>query len=316
MSISFPADKLEKIVRTFSLTEDEKDAFLKNANRIIYHIGGDHPERIIEAIAEYAECIAGSKGAGYTPGITEQTVGDVHITRIDPPCGSNTYVLETKEGLLVVDAGYSCYAKELMQTIYSLYPAFVSMQKELIITHIDMDHAGAMPYFNRVYMNVTSRENFVREKTGRVNYRTKNPDRAPFYHVVEILTQYEAPPLSNIVLFDSVKPDLSLPLSYIGELKAAGLTFAVYEGSGGHVEGSMVFLEKERGLMFTGDVLVNPDGYTSGQKAYNRLPGLLAGGSVNEDSNKAVAERHAVYELMKGQEWTICPGHGAVFKSQ
>jgi glyoxylase-like metal-dependent hydrolase (beta-lactamase superfamily II) len=78
----------------------------------------------------------------------------------------------------------------------------------------------------------------------------------------------------------------------------------------------MVFLEKERGLMFTGDVLVNPDGYTSGQKAYNRLPGLLAGGSVNEDSKKAVAERHAVYELMKGREWTICPGHGAVFKSQ
>jgi len=316
MSIPFPADKLEKIVRTFSLTEDEKDAFLKNANRIICHHGGDHPEIIIGSIAEFAECIAGSKGAGYIPGITRETVGDVHITKIDPPCGSNTYILETKEGLLVVDAGYPCYAKELMQTINSLFRDFVSMQKELVITHIDMDHVGAMPFFNRVYMNAASRENFVLEKTGRVNYRTKKVDRAPFYHVVEILTEYSTPSLSNIVLFDSVKPDYSLPLSYIGELKAAGLTFSAYEGFGGHVGGSMVFIEKEKGIMITGDVLVNPDGYTSGQKAFNRLPGSLAGGSVNEDSKKAVAERHAVYELMKGRKWIICPGHGAIFKSQ
>lgn len=316
MNNSFPADKTEKIVHTFSLSDDKREAFLKNANEIIYHHGGDNPEKIINAISEYADCIADSKGQGYKPNIFQDTRGDITITRIDPPCGSNTYILETKEGLLVVDSGYSCFAEELMQTIRSLYPNFDSMKKEMIITHIDMDHMGAIPYFDRVYLNETSKENFILEKTGRINYRTKNPDRAPFYHVVEILTGYTTPSLSNIVLFDSIKPDHTQPLSYIGELKTNGLTFAVYEGYGGHVEGSMVFIENEHGLMITGDILINREGYTPCQLAYNRLPALLAGGSVNEDSKKAVTERHAVYELLKKQKWLICPGHGAIFNSE
>jgi len=314
MNNLFPADKADKIANMFSFTDDDKTRFLNNANEILQYHGKDDPNKIISGICGYADLIASSKGVGYIPQISEHTVEDIQITRVEPPCGSNTYILKTPAGFLVIDSGFPCYAEELKQTVLSLYPEFPKNKTELLITHIDMDHMGAMDLFDCVHLNATSMENFVREKTGVPNYRVKKQDRAPFYDMVVMLTKYTTPSLSNIKLLDSVKPDHSLPLSYIGELKAAGLTFSVYEGYGGHVEGSMIFLENDLGLIFTGDILINPDGFTPEQLLANRYPAVLAGGSVNEDSKKAAAERYAAYEMMQGKRWTVCPGHGTVFQ--
>ncbi len=76
----------------------------------------------------------------------------------------------------------------------------------------------------------------------------------------------------------------------------------------------MLFLENELGLIFTGDILINPDGFTPEQLKVNRYPAILAGGSVNEDSTKVVAERFAAYDMMQGRRWMVCPGHGNVFQ--
>jgi len=314
MNNLFPPEKADKIAEMFSFTDEERDHFLNCADGILQSHSKEEPEKIISAISGYADLIAKSKGTGYTPKISKQAIGDVQITRIEPPCGSNTYILETPAGFLVIDSGFPSYAEELKQTVLSLYPEFPKNKTELLITHIDMDHIGAMDLFDCVHLNATSMENFVREKTGVPNYRVKKQDRAPFYEIVVMLTKYTTPSLSNIKLLDSVKPDHSLPLSFIGELKAAGLTFSVYEGYGGHVEGSMIFLENDLGLIFTGDILINPDGFTPEQLIANRYPAVLAGGSVNEDSKKAAAERYAAYEMMQGRRWTVCPGHGDVFQ--
>ena len=314
MNIHFPADKADKIAEMFCFTDDEKQSFCKNADGILLAHNNEDPHKIITAVCEYAELIAKSKGAGYTPKIDQQKIGDVLLTSIEPPCGSNTYILETKEGFLVIDSGFPCYAEDLKQTILSLYPDFGKQKTEHIITHIDMDHMGAMDMFDRVYLNAASLENFTREKAGVANYRVKNPSRAPFYDMVVMLTGYKTPSLENVSLIGSITPDPTLPLSYIGDLKTAGLTFSVYESFGGHVEGSMLFLENEIGLIFTGDILINPDGFTPEQLKVIRYPAILAGGSVNEDSKKAAAERFAVYDMMQGRRWMICPGHGNVFQ--
>lgn len=314
MNTLFPADKADKIAEMFSFTDEEKHVFCNTADGILQTHEDEDPTKIITAVCEYADLIAKSKGTGYIPKIARQKIGDVLLTSIEPPCGSNTYILETKEGFLVIDSGFPCYAEELKQTVLSLYPDFAKQKTELLITHIDMDHMGAMDMFDCVYLNEASLENFTREKTGIPNYRVKNPSRAPFYQMVVMLTGYKTPSLNNVRLLDSVKPDPTIPLSYIGDLKTAGLTFSVYEGFGGHVEGSMLFLENELGLIFTGDILINPDGFTPEQLKVNRYPAILAGGSVNEDSKKAAAERYAAYDMMQGRRWVVCPGHGNVFQ--
>ncbi|HJJ51348.1 MAG TPA: MBL fold metallo-hydrolase [Methanocorpusculum sp.] len=314
MNDLFPADKADKIADMFSFTDEEKGRFLDNVNGILKIHGIENSEKIVTAIYGYAELFASSKGNGYLPNISEHILGDVHVTKIEPPCGSNTYIVKTPKGFLTIDGGFPCYTNELKQTILSLYPNFFKQKTELLITHIDMDHMGAMDIFDRVYLNETGLENFRREAAGLGNFRVKNESRAPFYQMVVMLTDYKTPSLSNIKLLDTQKPDHSLPLSYIGELKAAGLTFAIYEGFGGHVEGSMIFLEKDVGLMFTGDILINPDGFTPEQLKRNRYPAILAGGSVNEDSKKAAAERNAAYEMMQERRWTVFPGHGDVFQ--
>lgn len=314
MNKLFPAEKADKIASMFSFTDADKARFLDNVNGIMDTHGNEDPEKIITGICGYADLIAESKGPGYVPQISKHTLGNVQITKIEPPCGSNTYILKTPEGFLVIDGGFPCYANELKQTVLSLYPELPKQKTELLITHIDMDHMGAMDLFDCVYLNETSLENFRRENAGVANYRIKNQSRAPFYQMVVMLTDYKTPSLSNVKLLDTVKPDHSLPLSYIGELRAAGLTFSVYEGFGGHVEGSMIFLEKDIGLMFTGDILINPDGFTPEQLIRNRYPAVLAGGSVNEDSKKAAAERYAAYDMMQERRWMVCPGHGDVFQ--
>ena len=314
MNNLFPADKADKIAGMFSFTDEEKRRFVNNAGKVIEYHGRDDPDKIVSAICGYADHITESRGAGYIPEIYEHTLGGIEITRIEPPCGSNTYILKTPDGFLMIDCGFPCYAEDLKKTVLSLYPEISEKKTELLITHIDMDHMGAMDLFDCVYLNATSMENFMREKTGVPNYRVKKQDRAPFYDMVVMMTGYKTPSLENVRLIDSVKPDHSIPLSPIGGLNAAGLTFTVYEGFGGHVEGSMIFLEKERGLIFTGDILINPDSFTPEQMISNRYPAILAGGSVNEDSKKAAAERYAAYDLMQGKRWMVCPGHGAVFQ--
>ncbi len=75
MNTLFPADKADKIAEMFSFTDDEKQSFCNNVNGILQTHEDEDPNKIITAVCEYADLIAKSKGAGYTPKIARQKIG-------------------------------------------------------------------------------------------------------------------------------------------------------------------------------------------------------------------------------------------------
>jgi glyoxylase-like metal-dependent hydrolase (beta-lactamase superfamily II) len=168
--------------------------------------------------------------------------------------------------------------------------------------------------FDTVYLSQTSYDNFVMESKGENNFREHNPAHAPYVRISKILSQYKTPAISSLHVVNSNKPDISSPLSLIGELDFADMHFEIYEGNGGHVNGEIVLSCPAHKIIFTGDIIVNPSGFTKEQAEFNLIaPYLMT--SVNMDSQKASASRKAVMNLIGGQDWLICGGHGAFFRS-
>ena len=93
----------------------------------------------------------------------------------------------------------------------------------------------------------------------------------------------------------------------IGEFEFNELSFDIYESNGGHLKGEIIIVEKNKKIIFTGDIFVNIKGFTREQYEFNLLAPYLMG-SVNSDSTKASACRKII--LDRCTDYLLCPGHG------
>lgn len=305
------ADEVSKIK---PLSKEERKRLIENSEIIKNQLAekNEGPETTFAYIIKYAEFLMRYKGEGYVCRIGSRNFNGFTLWSIEPPCGSTTYILDKGNSPVMVDAGYPCFRDELLKVIHSIIPAFDSRKKDLILTHMDMDHCGLLSVFDNIFMSESTYRNFVLKFEGKDDFREGNPFRAPFYKISSVLSDDYPPSLSNMRAVSTIKPDLTKPLSYIGNIDSGGFSFEIYETSGGHVDGSIVILEKAHKIIFTGDTLINPFDVTDGQKEFNTLaPYILR--SVNQDSEKARLERKAVTEMISGENWTICGGHGAIF---
>lgn len=304
-----------EISRWHPLTPKQADALVADANRVMQNFEGKNESdlhKIFGYICRYAEFLARHKGTGYIPRISKQVSGDVKLFAIEPPCGSTTYLIDTKEGVIAIDGGYPCYVEDLHKAILSCIPDFDSRKKECILTHMDMDHAGGMILFDRVHMSSRTRDNFVQENEGKPDFREGSDSRAPFYRISSILSDDHNYDTDKMQVINTKEPDYTKPLSPIGTLNLFGLNFEVFEGAGGHVDGEIVFFEKTHRLCFTGDVMINAMSLTEGQQEFNTIaPYLLS--SVNQNSDMSRKERHAIAEVAEPGKWLVCGGHGSPF---
>ena len=101
------------------------------------------------------------------------------LTAIEPPCGSNTYVLEYHGELLCVDCGFACYREEMLRLLEGLFPRFSLRSKEVWLTHADVDHAGLLPLFDRACMSRDCYENFALERAARRISANRTPCTRP-----------------------------------------------------------------------------------------------------------------------------------------
>ncbi|MDO5845287.1 MAG: hypothetical protein Q4Q04_00020 [Methanocorpusculum sp.] len=296
------------------LTRAQADALVADANRILQGLEGKQkdPQTTFTYICRYAEFLTRHKGEGYIPRISKNVCGNLKLFAIEPPCGSTTYLIDAPEGVIAVDAGYPCYAEDLHKAILSCIPDFDTRKKECILTHMDMDHSGGMMMFDRVHMSQRTLDNFEQENMGMPDFREGNDSRAPFYRISSILSDDHRYDTAKMHALNTREPDYTRPLSPIGSLNLFGLTFEVFEGAGGHVDGEIVFFERAHRLCFTGDVMINAMSLTEGQQEFNTIaPYLLS--SVNQNSDMARKERHALAEAAEPGEWLVCGGHGAPF---
>lgn len=301
------------IAELFHLEDEEKHQLIVNSNLIMQMLDERNGPvyKTFDYIRKFARKLHRYCGSGFIPRITRhRSRSGMEVLLIEPPCGSNVAVMDAGDRLVFVDSGFALFREELFALLRREIPGFDGRRRELILTHADVDHAGCLDMFDRVYVNRKCFDNFAAERAGQSAFRERNPVHAPYVRISKLLSDYH-PPREDVlqVAGGSAEPVSGL-FEEIGTLKLGDLEFELYEGAGGHVAGETVILERSEGLAFTGDIYVNIKGFTKEQAAFNRLaPYLMT--SVDTDPELAKAEREALPELFGKGEWMVFGGHGS-----
>ena len=290
------------------LSRRETNRLIIEANRIMQMLDekDERPFKTFDYIRKFAQFIVDHKGASFKPIISQRTLTDrVMAYIIEPPCGSNTYVLDDGRELLFVDGGFRCFLPEMRPILENLVPDLGQRPKRMALTHADIDHTGLLPLFDEVLVSENCYRSLACDAEGAEDFREQNPLHAPYCRLSKVISGYVPPDLSKLKILGS-KQDTEV-LSHIGELAFGDLCFQVYEGNGGHVKGETVFFDPDQRVLFTGDNLVNIKGFSEDQMAFNKLaPYLMT--SVNMDSKEATRCRKRLLQWAKG--CFVCPGHG------
>ena len=104
------------LMQTLKLPEDCRDTLLVNSNLVMQMLDekGLSPYKTFESISRFAELLSVSRGSAFSPRITQHQIADhTQVTLIEPPCGSNTAILQNGNETLFIDCGYALYRQEM-----------------------------------------------------------------------------------------------------------------------------------------------------------------------------------------------------------
>lgn len=296
--------------RILRLDQAKTNEVLIHANRMMQMLDEQKksPFTTFDYIRRFAKQVVERRGENYKARVSVKKLeGGIILYSVEPPCGSNTYVLKKGRELLFTDSGFSCYGGELLSLLRVMIPDFELCSRTAFLTHADVDHAGFLDLFDRVYMSENCRLNFALQHKGEKDYREQYPPHEPYCALSKIISSYSPPDLARCISVGTrTGKDLFCPIGTVGAL---GHTFEFIEGAGGHVKGEAVIVCRALRLLFSGDIYVNVRGFSEDQRAFNALaPFLMTGVDVDPDLCRRERE-----ELLKTyKDYTFCPGHGAM----
>ncbi len=271
---------------------------------------GLSPYRTFDSISKFAELLGASGGENFNPRISTHKITDnTEITLVEPPCGSNTIIVKSNGKVLFVDSGYACYKKEMLEIIRKIVPEFDTMEKEILVTHADVDHCGLLPVFDKIIASAKTAKCLKNEYEGKNGYREENPLHKPYVNICKILTSYKNVNPDKIFVPWKNNENLKEPLTQTGFFDFGELHFEVYEGKGGHLPGEIVLIDYSKHIAITGDIYINTHGLTAQQAEYNQYAPILMT-SVDTDSDLCLEERKAIIERLGVGNWQIFGAHG------
>jgi glyoxylase-like metal-dependent hydrolase (beta-lactamase superfamily II) len=308
--------------KRFGLSTEKTMEFISESNRImqILQEKGENPAKVFDYIRRFAYFISQRQGNNFKVDLEKVQINEtVTLYSIQPPCGSNTYVFETADDLVLIDTGYAIYADEMFNIFKQLFPGWEKRRKKIYITHADVDHCGLLSKFEGVSigLNQKSADSLQRQSIGMPDYRETYDLGLGYSKLSRIISGYTPPNVEQFAILDHDTPQEHYELIQIGDFTIADLPFEVWEGSGGHLYGEMVFVCPTHGIIFTGDNLVNTNGFSPERSEFNSLAPYLMR-SVNVDSQKATTMRYTIISLIETIEshnqkpCFICGGHGPI----
>lgn len=323
--ISF-ANEMRNILK---LNQEQTNSVLVNANLLMQILDEQKksPLKTFDYIRRFAKLVQERKGENFSCNINSYNLEENNLFKlylIEPPCGSNTYILQNQNELLFVDSGFACYKNEMAKIFRELISDFNNKNKTSFLTHADVDHVGLLNTFDKNYMSKNCYENFVLEHNHKKNFREQNLAHEPYCILSKIISDYQQPDLekcsfvsdSNLDLpekaFNLVNQIDKTLFTYLGSVKFSDYDFLFFEGNGGHVKGESLIVCEKLKLVFTGDIFVNIKGFSAEQKEFNQLAPFLMTG-VDENPSIAKTEREYIKEFFK--DYTICPGHGSLIRN-
>jgi len=313
------ANKMQELL---GLSTEKTMQFISESNRILQVLQseGEDAGKVFEYIRRFAYFVSSYRGDNYRTNIRKIVISSrVTMYSIQPFCGSNTYLLVSDDELVLLDTGYSIYADELLKVIHSLIPDWEKLTWRVYITHADVDHCGLLYKLDdaEIIVNEKSAVNFKRQSEHMPDYREQTEINLGYSKISRIISGYIVPDAAKFTILDHGTPEEHNSFIPIGNMIIGDLDFIVYEGSGGHIEGEMIYVCREAGIVFTGDILVNITGFSKERAEFNSLAPYLMK-SVNINSDKARKMRHQTLEIIKDissnnqKPCLICGGHGPV----
>lgn len=303
---------VSEIARNARLSDEARENLLINTNLAMQTLDerGLSPYKTFDSIGKFAELISRYKGENFSPRITAHTVSDnTEIVLIEPPCGSNTAVIKHGDEALFIDCGYACYKEEMQNLFRKILPDYDNMEKRVLITHADVDHAGLLPFFDEVLASEKSAECLTAEYEGRDGLREQNRLHKPYVNICKTVTGYTPVNPEKIKVISEGRNSGGFPLQSVGEFSFGDMAFEILEGKGGHLEGEIVLVDYINHIVFSGDIYVNTHDLTAEQKEYNRYAPILMT-SVDTDRNLCSAEREYLTGRLGVGKWRIFGGHG------
>jgi len=307
-----------EIQKMFDLSSQRTMEFIRESNRVLQMLQdrGEDPDKVFEHVLHLARFMAEHRDNRFVPDVSvKQITKDTKLHIIEPPCGSNTYILENNNELLFIDTGFAIYADEMMRIIHSIFANFNDMKKTIMITHADVDHCGLLSVISdaSILLNKKSAEGLLRQYNKTMDHREETGFHLGYSRLSMIFSNYVPPDPSRFVILGKNVPDDHEDMIRIDTIKFGDILLDAYEGSGGHLHGEMIFVSEEPRIMFTGDVYINTKGLTKGRDEFHSLaPYLMT--SVNVNSKRAKDMRKATADILNKseKECLVCGGHGSV----
>lgn len=298
--------------------------FVAESNRILQELqnGGEDAKKVFNYIRRFAYYINDYRGDKFKVDIETKKFSDtVTLYSIEPYCGSNCCVFKTAEDYVIIDTGYAIYTDEMQKVFQQLLPDWNEHPKRIYITHADVDHCGLLSRIAnaKIIVNQKSAESLQRQAKGIPDFRENTPLRFGYSKISRIISGYIPPDEDKLNILDENTPENHQDLIKIGDISIGDLNFEVYEGSGGHLYGELVYSCPKAGVVFTGDILVNIQGFSKERAEFNSLAPYLMK-SVNMDSQKANEMRKQVKILIENisaeneRPCIVCGGHGPLSK--
>ncbi|HEX2953362.1 MAG TPA: MBL fold metallo-hydrolase, partial [Bacillota bacterium] len=238
------ANEMQKLL---GLSSEQTIEFISESNRILQMLQekGENPEKVFDYIRRFAYFISRHRGANFKTDIEKVRINDdVTLYSLQPPCGSNTYIIESKEELVLIDSGYAIYADEMFQIFDRNFPQWRARIKRVLITHADVDHCGLLSKLEHatIYLNQKSADSLQRQSLGFPDYRENNAIHFGYSKLSRVISGYVPPKPERFVIIDTDTPEHHDRLKRIGSFTIANLEFEIYEGSGGHLDGEMIYI--------------------------------------------------------------------------
>lgn len=315
-------DELRSIVDSSQDMQADLVQFYEEAGK--YLESGDVFEKILALASQSRSRIGERFSAIGMPPV--QINKNVTLYSFRLPTSENIYLFHHDGELTMIDAGYGVYYEDIKKLLRekTIEPSQVT---RIFLTHPDADHAGTAEYFadefgTQVFLHpgcrgVIENENRAYGLTGRLADLNK-------YYTRLINTFTKSRFHRNITYFPLSDLGYSGAFKVVFSFEIGGLKFEALESHGGHVPGHVFFLNREYGLIFTSDFLINVQSLSPEERNVLGVYRYLLT-NPNSDSQLFKKESEALKKviialdagLRKHRRYvTIFPGHGEYYRAE
>lgn len=181
------------------------------------------------------------------------------------PTTENIFVFQHDDEITMFDVGYGLYYEEIKALLNSKSMS-PSLLKRIFVSHCDADHVGSAGYFaeefgTEVFLHPASRGIIDNENRAYgTNSKLLELNKC-FTKLVNRFTKCKYP--QKISFFSISVIGTEGDFNVIDTFWVGNMEFLVLESQGGHIPGQVFFLNKEHGLLFTADYLINVESLSS-----------------------------------------------------